>query len=92
MWDYDVGQIIHLAAFPGEEVQRGPYTGVRLNLMGPVNVLEAVRLEACRGLPSPTPAPSIWARSRRGSRASTRGLSDYLCKPRSRVFGLSWLS
>ena len=43
--DYDVGQVIHLAAFLGEEVQRRPYTGVRLNLMGTVNVLEAVRLE-----------------------------------------------
>ena len=43
--DHDVGQVIHLAAFLGEEVQRRPYTGVRLNLMGTVNVLEAVRLE-----------------------------------------------
>ena len=43
--DHDVGQIIHLAAFLGEEVQRRPYTGVRLNLMGTVNVLEAARLE-----------------------------------------------
>ena len=43
--EHDVGRIIHLAAFLGEEVQRRPYTGVRLNLMGTVNALEAARLE-----------------------------------------------
>lgn len=43
--DHDIGRIIHLAAFLGEEVQRRPYSGVRLNLLGTVNVLEAARLE-----------------------------------------------
>jgi UDP-glucose 4-epimerase len=43
--DNEVDRIIHLAAFLGEEVQRRPYSGVRLNFMGTVNVLEAARLE-----------------------------------------------
>lgn len=43
--DYDCDRIIHLAAFLGEEVQRRPYSGVRLNFMGTVNVFEAARLE-----------------------------------------------
>lgn len=43
--DHGVDRIIHLAALLGEEVQRRPYSGVRLNLMGTVNVLEAARLE-----------------------------------------------
>ncbi len=43
--DHQVDRIIHLAAFLGEEVQRRPYSGVRLNLLGTVNVLEAARLE-----------------------------------------------
>jgi UDP-glucose 4-epimerase len=43
--DNDCDRIIHLAAFLGEEVQRRPYSGVRLNFMGTVNVLEAARLE-----------------------------------------------
>jgi UDP-glucose 4-epimerase len=40
-----VDRIIHLAAFLGEEVQRRPYSGVRLNFMGTVNVFEAAHLE-----------------------------------------------
>jgi UDP-glucose 4-epimerase len=43
--DYDCDRIIHLAAFLGEEVQRRPYSGVRLNFMGTINVFEAARLE-----------------------------------------------
>jgi len=43
--DNDCDQIIHLAAFLGEEVQRRPYSGVRLNFMGTINVFEAARLE-----------------------------------------------
>jgi UDP-glucose 4-epimerase len=43
--DHDCDRIIHLAAFLGEEVQRRPYSGVRLNFMGTVNVFEAARLE-----------------------------------------------
>jgi nucleoside-diphosphate-sugar epimerase len=43
--DNGVDRIIHLAAFLGEEVQRRPYSGVKLNLVGTVNILEAARLE-----------------------------------------------
>src|SRR5438093_11772436 len=43
--DDECDRIIHLAAFLGEEVQRRPYSGVRLNFMGTVNVFEAARLE-----------------------------------------------
>jgi len=43
--EHGIGRILHLAAFLGEEVQRRPYSGARLNLMGTVNVLEAARLE-----------------------------------------------
>jgi UDP-glucose 4-epimerase len=43
--DNDCDQIIHLAAFLREEVQRRPYSGVRLNFMGTINVFEAARLE-----------------------------------------------
>jgi len=46
--DHDCDRIIHLAAFLGEEVQRRPYSGVRLNYMGTVNVFEAARLEKVR--------------------------------------------
>ena len=43
--EQDCDRIIHLAAYLGEEVQRRPYSGVRLNFMGTVNVFEAARLE-----------------------------------------------
>jgi UDP-glucose 4-epimerase len=43
--DHACDRIVHLAAFLGEEVQRRPYSGVRLNFMGTVNVFEAARLE-----------------------------------------------
>jgi len=43
--DNECDRIIHLAAFLGEEVQRRPYSGVRLNFMGTINVFEAARLE-----------------------------------------------
>lgn len=43
--DNDCDRVIHLAAFLGEEVQRRPYSGVRLNFMGTVNIFEAARLE-----------------------------------------------
>ena len=46
--DHGVERVIHLAAFLGEEVQRRPYNGVQLNLMGTVNVLEAARLEGVK--------------------------------------------
>src|SRR3970282_1910864 len=43
--DNDCDRVIHRAAFLGEEVQRRPYSGVRLNFMGTINVFEAARLE-----------------------------------------------
>lgn len=46
--EHDCDQVIHLAAFLGEEVQRRPYSGVRLNFMGTVNLFEAARLEKVR--------------------------------------------
>ena len=46
--DHGVDRVIHLAAFLGEEIQRRPYSGVRLNLVGTVNVLEAARLEGVK--------------------------------------------
>ena len=48
MRDHAINRVIHLAAFLGEEVQRRPYSGVRLNLIGTVNVLEAARLEGVK--------------------------------------------
>jgi UDP-glucose 4-epimerase len=52
--DNDCDQIIHLAAFLGEEVQRRPYSGVRLNFMGTINVFEAARLEKVRRVVFPS--------------------------------------
>jgi len=43
--DNDIDRVIHLAASLGEEVQRQPYSGARLNVLGTLNVLEAARLE-----------------------------------------------
>jgi nucleoside-diphosphate-sugar epimerase len=48
MREHRIERVIHLAAFLGEEVQRRPYNGVQLNLMGTVNVLEAARLEGVK--------------------------------------------
>src|SRR5215813_6117705 len=52
--DNDCDRIIHLAAFLGEEVQRRPYSGVRLNFMGTINVFEAARLEKVRRVVFPS--------------------------------------
>jgi nucleoside-diphosphate-sugar epimerase len=46
--EHKIGRVLHLAAFLGEEVQRRPYGGVQLNLMGTVNVIEAARLEGVK--------------------------------------------
>ena len=46
--EHKIGRVLHLAAFLGEEVQRRPYGGVQLNLMGTVNMLEAARLEGVK--------------------------------------------
>jgi len=50
----DCDRIIHLAAFLGEEVQRRPYSGVRLNFMGTINVFEAARLESVKRVVFPS--------------------------------------
>jgi UDP-glucose 4-epimerase len=42
----DIDRVIHLAASMGEEVQRQPHSGARLNVLGTMNVLEAARLES----------------------------------------------
>ena len=52
--DNDCDRIIHLAAFLGEEVQRRPYSGVRLNFMGTINVFEAARLEKVQRIVFPS--------------------------------------
>jgi nucleoside-diphosphate-sugar epimerase len=52
--EFEIDRIIHLAALLGEEVQRRPYSGVRLNLMGTLNVLEAARLEGVRRVVFPS--------------------------------------
>jgi len=41
--EHRINRVIHLAGLMGEEVQRDPYNGVRLNVMGTMNVLEAAR-------------------------------------------------
>ncbi len=43
--EHGIDRVIHLAASLGEEVQRQPYSGARLNILGTLNVLEAARLE-----------------------------------------------
>ena len=43
--EHRIDRVIHLAGLMGEEVQRDPYNGVRLNVMGTMNVLEAARQE-----------------------------------------------
>ena len=61
--DHGIGRIIHLAAFLGEEVQRRPYSGVRLNLLGTVNILEAVRLEGISRVTFPS-SGTVFGRGR----------------------------
>ena len=43
--EHKIDRIIHLASYLGEEIQRRPYSGVRLNFLGTVHVLEVARLE-----------------------------------------------
>jgi UDP-glucose 4-epimerase len=59
--------VIHTAALLTEEVRRRPYAGIRVNLLGSVNVLEAARLEG--GLrvvfcSSSTAYTGVWERYR----------------------------
>ncbi len=81
--DHDCDQIIHLAAFLGEEVQRRPYSGVRLNFMGTINVFEAARLENVKRVVFPVPAPSTsvrWAKGSNGSMRSSNESAIGLCR------------
>jgi len=41
---YNVGRVAHLAAYIGEEVDRRPFAGFQVSLMGTARVLEAARL------------------------------------------------
>ncbi len=43
--EHRVDRVIHMAGLSGEEVQRHPYNGVTLNVMGTMNVLEAAQQE-----------------------------------------------
>ena len=45
-----VDTVVHTAGLVGEKVAEAPYTGVQINVMGTVNVLEAVRLAGVRRL------------------------------------------
>ncbi len=103
--DHDVGQIIHLAAFLGEEVQRRPYTGVRLNLMGTVNVLEAARLEGVPRVTFPSSGTVYLGSLGEGLRkidetvpvnppsvyAATKGGSEFLGNAYARMYGFEFV-
>lgn len=45
-----VDTVVHTAGLVGAKVADAPYTGVRINVMGTINVLEAVRLAGVRRL------------------------------------------
>ncbi len=45
-----VDTVVHTAGLVGEKVAEAPYTGVQINVMGTINVLEAVRLAGVRRL------------------------------------------
>ncbi len=45
-----VDTVVHTAGLVGTKVAEAPYTGVRINVMGTINVLEAVRLAGVRRL------------------------------------------
>ncbi len=47
---YHVDTVVHTAGLVGAKVAEAPYTGVRINVMGTINVLEAVRLAGVRRL------------------------------------------
>ena len=47
---YGVDTVVHTAGLVGTKVAEAPYTGVRINVMGTINVLEAVRLAGVRRL------------------------------------------
>ncbi|MCY4488765.1 MAG: NAD(P)-dependent oxidoreductase [Deltaproteobacteria bacterium] len=50
MAKHRVDTVVHTAGLIGNKVAESPYTGVRINVMGTINVLEAVRLAGVRRL------------------------------------------
>ena len=50
MRDHKVETVVHTAGLIGESVSRPLYTGLQVNVMGTINVLEAVRLSRVRRL------------------------------------------
>ena len=50
MTKHRVGTVVHTAGLIGNKVAEAPYTGVHINVMGTINVLEAVRLAGVRRL------------------------------------------
>ena len=50
MAKHRVDTVVHTAGLIGNKVAEAPYTGVRINVLGTINVLEAVRLAGVRRL------------------------------------------
>ena len=50
MTKHRVDTVVHTAGLIGNKVAEAPYTGVHINVMGTINVLEAVRLAGVRRL------------------------------------------
>ncbi len=50
MTEHRVDTVVHTAGLVGTKVADAPYTGVSINVMGTINVLEAVRLAGVRRL------------------------------------------
>ncbi|MBI2359619.1 MAG: NAD(P)-dependent oxidoreductase [Deltaproteobacteria bacterium] len=103
--EYEVDRVVHLAAFLGEEVQRRPYSGVRLNLMGTVNVLEAARLEKVPRVVFPSSGTVFLGSLREGLQkldeeiplnppsiyAATKAGSEFLGRAYARRFGFEFI-
>ena len=50
MTTHRVDTVVHTAGLVGDKVAEAPYTGVQINVMGTINVLEAVRLAGAKRL------------------------------------------
>ena len=48
--EHEVDTVLHTAGLIGTRVAESPYTGFQINVMGTINVLEAVRLTCVRRL------------------------------------------